>query len=162
MSPQNGGFKRAFAKKVETWFVTKYAFYIYYFYGPLSYTAVYCDARFQTNSYNCLSYYTNNLANSGFATFLKTGITIFIKSLIIHEENTKEITTVAEVLNRQEICVDLHKHLHFSRFWQGLINSEGHSLYKHIKRLAVPPLSDSKLSRSARVLKSDEGLLLVF
>ena len=30
-------------------------------------------------------------------------------SLIIHEENTKEITTVAEVLNRQEICVDLHK-----------------------------------------------------
>ena len=33
----------------------------------------------------------------------------FIKSLIIHEENTKEITTVAEVLNRQEICVDLHK-----------------------------------------------------
>ena len=32
-----------------------------------------------------------------------------IKSSIIHEENTKEITTVAEVLNRQEICVDLHK-----------------------------------------------------
>ena len=28
---------------------------------------------------------------------------------MIHEENTKEITTVAEVLNRQEICVDLHK-----------------------------------------------------
>ena len=26
-----------------------------------------------------------------------------------HEENTKEITTVAEVLNRQEICVDLRK-----------------------------------------------------
>ena len=31
-----------------------------------------------------------------------------------------------------------------------------------IKRLAVRPLSDSKLSRSARVLKSDTGLLLVF
>ena len=28
----------------------------------------------------------------------------------------KGITTVAEVLNRQEICVDLHEHLHFSRF----------------------------------------------
>ena len=27
----------------------------------------------------------------------------------IHEEKTKEITTVAEVLNRQEICLDLHK-----------------------------------------------------
>ena len=33
----------------------------------------------------------------------------FIKSLIIHEENTKKITTVAEVLNRQEICFDSHK-----------------------------------------------------
>ena len=34
---QYGGFKRALAKKVETlvetWFVTEYAFYIYYFYG---------------------------------------------------------------------------------------------------------------------------------
>ena len=35
---------------------------------PLSYTAVYFDARFQINSHNCLSYYTNNLANNGFAT----------------------------------------------------------------------------------------------
>ena len=34
---------------------------------PLSYTAVYYDARFQANSYNCLS-------NNGFATFSKTGI----------------------------------------------------------------------------------------
>ena len=32
-----------------------------------------------------------------------------MKIIVIHEENTKEITTVAEVLNRQEICVDLHK-----------------------------------------------------
>ena len=36
-------------------------------------------------------------------------ITLFIKVLIIHEENTKEITNVAEVLNRQETCVDSHK-----------------------------------------------------
>ena len=42
------------------------------------------------------------------------------------------------------------------------INSEDHSFYRHIKRLAVRPLSDSKLSRSARVLKSNKGLLLVF
>ena len=34
---------------------------------------------------------------------------IFIKSFIIHEENPKETTAEAEVLNRQEICVDLHK-----------------------------------------------------
>ena len=34
---------------------------------------------------------------------------IIINSLIIHEENTKEITTEAEVLNRQDICVDLHE-----------------------------------------------------
>ena len=39
---------------------------------PLSYTAVCYDARFQTNSYNCLCYYTNNLANNGFATFYTT------------------------------------------------------------------------------------------
>ena len=42
------------------------------------------------------------------------------------------------------------------------INSEDHSFYKHIKRLADRSLSDSKLSRSARILKSDKGLLLVF
>ena len=29
--------------------------------------------------------------------------------LLRSQENTKEITTVAEVLNRQEICVGLHK-----------------------------------------------------
>ena len=28
--------------------------------------------------------------------------------LIIHEENTKEITTVADALIRQDICVDLN------------------------------------------------------
>ena len=39
-------------------------------------TAVYYDARFQTNAHNCLSYYTNNLADGGFATFSKTGIII--------------------------------------------------------------------------------------
>ena len=32
---------------------------------PLSYTAVYYEARFQTNSYNCLSYQTNNFADDG-------------------------------------------------------------------------------------------------
>ena len=82
-------------------------------FNSVFYTAVYYDARLQTNSYNCLSYYTNNLANNGFATFSKTVIIIFIKSLIIHEENTKEITTVAEVSNRQEICVDLYINFNF-------------------------------------------------
>ena len=51
---------------------------------PLSYTAVYHDARFQKNSYNCLFYYTNNLANDGFATFSKTGIIIYNMSHIEH------------------------------------------------------------------------------
>ena len=51
---------------------------------PLSYTAVYYDARFQTNSCNCLSYYINNLANNGFATFSKTGIIIYNMSHIEH------------------------------------------------------------------------------
>ena len=50
---------------------------------PLSYTAVYYDARFQTNSYNCLSYYTNNRANNGFATFSKTGIITYNMSNIL-------------------------------------------------------------------------------
>ena len=50
---------------------------------PLSYTAVYYDARFQTNSYNCLSY-TNNLANNGFATFSKTGIIICLISYVLY------------------------------------------------------------------------------
>ena len=37
--------------------------------------------------------------------------TLIIKllTITIHEENTKEITTVTEVLNRQEIFIDLHK-----------------------------------------------------
>ena len=39
------------------------------------------------------------------------------------------------------------------------INLEDHSFYKHVKRLAVHPLSDSKLSRSARVLESVKTLI---
>ena len=74
-----------------------------------------------------------------------------IKSLIIHEENTKEITTVVEVLNRQEICVDTLTliFLLLRRFTLKItspINSEDHSFYTHIKRLAVRPLSDPKLA----------------
>ena len=41
------------------------------------YTAVFYDARFQANSYNCLS-------NNGFATFSKTGIIIYNMSNIEH------------------------------------------------------------------------------
>ena len=44
----------------------------------------YYDARFQTNSNNCLSYCTNNLANNGFAMFSKTGIIIYNMSNIEH------------------------------------------------------------------------------
>ena len=44
-------------------------------------TAVYYDGLFQTNSCNCLSYYTNNLANDGFATFSKTGIIINMSNI---------------------------------------------------------------------------------
>ena len=33
----------------------------------------------------------------------------FKTSLIIHEKNTKEITSVTEVLNHPKTCVDLHK-----------------------------------------------------
>ena len=39
------------------------------------------------------------------------------------------------------------------------INSEDHSFCKHVKRLAVRLLSDSKLSRSARVLESVKTLI---
>ena len=89
----------------------------------------------------------------------------------IRKSQPKEISTVAEVLNRLEIFVDLHKlnlNLIFSllrRFTLKItspINSEDHSFYKYIKRFAVRFLSDSKLSRSARVLKSNKVLLLVF
>ena len=63
---------------------------------PLSYTAVYYNARFQTNSYNCLSYYTNNLANSGFATFSKTSITV-IKSALNALKKHSGIDSIATI-----------------------------------------------------------------
>ena len=52
----------------------------------------------------------NGLDSSKFLEILNSNKTPY---KIIQEENTKEITTEAEVLNQQEICVDLHNYFNF-------------------------------------------------
>ena len=94
---------------------------------------------------------------------LATAAFVIKKSLIIHEENIREISTMSVILYLIKVC---------SKFFPDFYSLEnvdlqnnyaiGRSFLKPFKKLATGVLSDLNQSAIASCFKSDKTQLLVF